>query len=215
VILAGAGARGAGDELEEAAERLGAVIVKPMLGKDCVPDDSPYTTGAYAMVGTRPSQEAIQNCDAFFIVGSSSPYVEWMPAPGQATGVQIDEQPTVRGGALPHRLRQGRGGLRPGSGPDQRRLLLQGPAPGGVCRGRSGPHRGRGQPGRTAAYAGDQNPARPKPGVGPRPRRAEPRSNRADDVARDGPGADQLREPRRGRRADQREARRRHRPHRR
>jgi pyruvate dehydrogenase (quinone) len=93
VILAGAGARGAGDELEEAAERLGAVIVKPMLGKDCVPDDSPYTTGAYAMVGTRPSQEAIQNCDAFFIVGSSSPYVEWMPAPGQATGVQIDDLP--------------------------------------------------------------------------------------------------------------------------
>ena len=93
VIFAGAGARGAGDELEEAAEKLGAVIVKPMLGKDCVPDDSPYTTGAYAMVGTRPSQEALQGCDAILIVGSSSPYVEWMPAPGQAVGVQIDDLP--------------------------------------------------------------------------------------------------------------------------
>jgi pyruvate dehydrogenase (quinone) len=93
VIFAGAGARGAGDELEEMAEKLGAVIVKPMLGKDCVPDNSPYTTGSYALVGTRPSQEAIQSCDAFVIVGSSSPYVEWMPAPGQATGVQIDDLP--------------------------------------------------------------------------------------------------------------------------
>ncbi len=93
VIFAGAGARGAGEELEQVAETLGAPIVKPMLGKDCVPDDSPYTTGAYALVGTRPSQEALQNCDAILIVGSSSPYVEWMPTPGQAAGVQIDDKP--------------------------------------------------------------------------------------------------------------------------
>jgi pyruvate dehydrogenase (quinone) len=93
VIFAGAGARGARAELEEVAEILGAPIVKPMLGKDCVPDDSPYTTGAYALVGTRPSQEALQGCDAILIVGSSSPYVEWMPAPGQAAGVQIDDKP--------------------------------------------------------------------------------------------------------------------------
>src|ERR671937_2995231 len=46
VILAGAGARGAGAELEQLAEKLKAPIVKPMLGKDCVPDDSPYTTGS-------------------------------------------------------------------------------------------------------------------------------------------------------------------------
>ena len=93
LIFAGAGARGAGDELEQIAEILGAPIVKPMLGKDCVPDDSPYTTGAYALVGTRPSQQALKECDTLLIVGSSSPYVEWMPAPGQATGVQIDDLP--------------------------------------------------------------------------------------------------------------------------
>jgi pyruvate dehydrogenase (quinone)/pyruvate oxidase len=40
-ILAGAGARGAGHELEEVAEKLGAPIIKAMLGKDCVPDNSP------------------------------------------------------------------------------------------------------------------------------------------------------------------------------
>ncbi len=45
VILAGRGALGAGPELEQVAEILGAPIVKPLLGKAAVPDDSPYTTG--------------------------------------------------------------------------------------------------------------------------------------------------------------------------
>jgi pyruvate dehydrogenase (quinone) len=40
-ILAGQGARGAGDELERLADALGAPIIKAQLGKDCVPDDSP------------------------------------------------------------------------------------------------------------------------------------------------------------------------------
>ena len=93
VILAGAGARGAGGELERVAEKLGAPIVKAMLGKDCVPDTSPYTTGGYALVGTRPSQEALKGCDAILIVGSSSPYIEFLPEPGQAAGVQIDDVP--------------------------------------------------------------------------------------------------------------------------
>ena len=53
-ILAGQGARGAGDELEQVAETLGAPIVKASLGKDCVPDDSPFTTGGIGVIGTRP-----------------------------------------------------------------------------------------------------------------------------------------------------------------
>jgi pyruvate dehydrogenase (quinone)/pyruvate oxidase len=92
-ILAGAGARGAGDELEQLAETLGGVIVKALLGKDCVPDDSPYVTGGTGVVGTRPSQEAFQQCDALIIVGSSFPYIEFLPQPGQPVCVQIDDRP--------------------------------------------------------------------------------------------------------------------------
>jgi pyruvate dehydrogenase (quinone)/pyruvate oxidase len=92
-ILAGAGARGAGEELESVAEKLGAPIVKAQLGKDCVPDDSPYTTGPIALVGSRPSEEAMENCDALLIVGSTMPYIEYYPAPGQAVCVQIDDRP--------------------------------------------------------------------------------------------------------------------------
>ena len=37
---------------------LGAPIIKALLGKAAVPDDSPYTTGGVGLLGTRPSQEA-------------------------------------------------------------------------------------------------------------------------------------------------------------
>ena len=93
VIFVGAGARGAGDEVEQVAEKLGAPIVKAMLGKDAVPDDSPYCLGGYAMVGTRPAQNALKSCDSILIVGSSSPYIEFLPSPGSAVGVQIDDRP--------------------------------------------------------------------------------------------------------------------------
>jgi pyruvate dehydrogenase (quinone)/pyruvate oxidase len=92
-ILAGQGALEAGDELEQVAETLGAPIIKALLGKAAVPDDSPYTTGGIGVVGTKPSQEALETCDTFLIVGSCMPYIEYYPKPGQARGVQIDIDP--------------------------------------------------------------------------------------------------------------------------
>jgi pyruvate dehydrogenase (quinone) len=92
-ILAGQGALHAGDQLERAAEMLGAPIAKALLGKAAVPDDSPYTTGPIGLLGTRPSQEAMEECDTLLVVGSSFPYIEFLPKPGQARGVQIDLDP--------------------------------------------------------------------------------------------------------------------------
>ena len=93
VILAGRGALGATDALEQTAEALGAPIVKALLGKAAVPDDSPYTTGGIGLLGTRPSEEAIEDCDTLLMVGTSFPYIEFLPKPGQARGVQIDLDP--------------------------------------------------------------------------------------------------------------------------
>jgi pyruvate dehydrogenase (quinone)/pyruvate oxidase len=92
-ILAGRGALRATDELLEVAEKLGAPIVKALLGKACVPDDSPYTTGTIGLLGTKPSLEAMEECDTLFMIGSSFPYIEFMPKPGQARGVQIEIDP--------------------------------------------------------------------------------------------------------------------------
>lgn len=92
-ILVGAGARGAGTEVTQIADRLGAPVIKALLGKDVIPDDSPYTTGGTGVVGTRPSSEALEDCDALVIIGSSFPYIEFLPKPGQALGIQIDDKP--------------------------------------------------------------------------------------------------------------------------
>jgi pyruvate dehydrogenase (quinone) len=89
-ILAGQGALGATEELEELAGTLAAPIIKPLLGKAAVPDDSPFTTGGIGLLGTRPSQEAVEQCDTLFMIGTSFPYIEFLPKPGQARGVQID-----------------------------------------------------------------------------------------------------------------------------
>lgn len=92
-ILAGRGALGCGDQLEQIAELLAAPIVKPLLGKAVVPDDSPYTTGSIGLLGTAPSQDVMEKCDRLLMVGTSFPYLEYLPEPDQAKGVQIDINP--------------------------------------------------------------------------------------------------------------------------
>lgn len=92
-IVAGRGALGATDELERLAEVLAAPIIKPLLGKACVPDDSAYTTGGIGLLGTKPSQQALEQCDTLFMIGTSFPYMEFLPKPGTARGVQLDIEP--------------------------------------------------------------------------------------------------------------------------
>ena len=92
-ILAGQGALDATDALEQIADKLGAPIIKALLGKAAVPDDSPFTTGGIGLLGTKPSQEAFEDCDTLLMVGSSFPYIEFLPKPGQAKAVQIDLDP--------------------------------------------------------------------------------------------------------------------------
>jgi pyruvate dehydrogenase (quinone) len=90
VILAGQGALGAGDELEELADIMAAPIVKPLLGKAAVPDDSPFTTGGIGLLGTEPSEVAMEEADTLLMVGTSFPYMEFYPKHDRCRGVQID-----------------------------------------------------------------------------------------------------------------------------
>ena len=92
-ILAGRGSLGATQELLAMAERLQAPIGKPLLGKASVPDQNPYTTGGVGLLGTKPSQDALEGCDTLLIVGSSFPYIEFYPKPGKAKCVQIELDP--------------------------------------------------------------------------------------------------------------------------
>ncbi|MGH2442472.1 MAG: thiamine pyrophosphate-binding protein, partial [Chloroflexota bacterium] len=92
-ILAGRGCLDARDEVTQLAEAVAGPIVKPLLGKAVVPDNSPYTTGGIGLLGTSASQDAFSECDTFIIAGSTFPYMEFLPKPGQARTVQIDIDP--------------------------------------------------------------------------------------------------------------------------
>ena len=92
-ILVGQGALNARDEVTEVADLLGAPVAKALLGKAVMADDSPFTTGGIGHLGTAPSSWAMKNCDAVFIIGSTMPWFEYYPKPGQARGVQIDMKP--------------------------------------------------------------------------------------------------------------------------
>jgi pyruvate dehydrogenase (quinone)/pyruvate oxidase len=90
LILVGQGALGMEDQLEELAEKLGAPVAKALLGKAALPDNSPYTTGGIGLLGTTPTHNAIENCDTLLMIGTSFPYNNFLPKPGQAKAVQID-----------------------------------------------------------------------------------------------------------------------------
>jgi pyruvate dehydrogenase (quinone)/pyruvate oxidase len=93
VIMVGHGALGGCDEIEAIADKLGAPIVKSLLGKAVIPDDSPFTTGGLGLLGTLPSEKAMEECDSLFLVGTNFPYMSYLPEPGQAKAVQIDSDP--------------------------------------------------------------------------------------------------------------------------
>ncbi len=89
-MLVGSGARDAAAEIQQVADILGAGVAKALLGKDVLSDELPYVTGSIGLLGTRPSYELMMDCDTLLTVGSSFPYTQFMPEPGQARGVQID-----------------------------------------------------------------------------------------------------------------------------
>ena len=83
------------------ADRLGAGIAKALLGKAVVPDDLPFVTGPMGLLGSKASDEMMEHCDTLFMIGSSFPYVEFLPKEGKVKAVQIDIAPRNAVAALP------------------------------------------------------------------------------------------------------------------
>ncbi|MGW0481129.1 thiamine pyrophosphate-dependent enzyme [Nonomuraea sp. NPDC003214] len=100
-ILAGAGALHARAEVLAVAEALGAPVIKTLPGKAVIPDDSPYAVGGIGLLGTRPGEELVEDCDALFMVGTNFPYTQHLPQPGQARVVQLEADPVRAGVRLP------------------------------------------------------------------------------------------------------------------
>jgi pyruvate dehydrogenase (quinone)/pyruvate oxidase len=99
VILAGVGALGARGELLDMASRLAAPIVKTLPGKAVAPDDHPLVIGGIGLLGTRPSEEAMEEADTLLMVGTNFPYTRYLPE--NARVVQIEIDPTRVGNRIP------------------------------------------------------------------------------------------------------------------
>jgi pyruvate dehydrogenase (quinone) len=93
VILVGQGALQSGAEVIAVAEKLGAPVVKALLGKAVIPDDEIHSLGGIGLLGTEPSSDAMSEADTLFMIGTSFPYTDYLPKPGQARGIQIDLKP--------------------------------------------------------------------------------------------------------------------------
>src|SRR5579875_302204 len=90
VIFCGAGALSASGEVLELARKLKAPIVKTLLGNATVPDDDPNCLGGLGLLGTAPSQDAMGSADTLVLIGTSFPFADYLPRPGQAKAIQID-----------------------------------------------------------------------------------------------------------------------------
>jgi pyruvate dehydrogenase (quinone) len=89
-IFVGRGALHCRQEVTQLAETVGGPVIKALLGKAVLPDRSPVTTGGLGLLGTAPSVDAMEECDTLIMIGTSFPYMEFLPKPGQAKCVQID-----------------------------------------------------------------------------------------------------------------------------
>ena len=96
-ILIGAGAREGADEIVRIAELLGAGVAKALLGKDVLPDDLPFVTGAIGLLGTKPSWDLMQGADTLLMIGTGFPWAEFLPADGKVRAVQIDVDASMLG----------------------------------------------------------------------------------------------------------------------
>ncbi|MDP9841433.1 thiamine pyrophosphate-dependent enzyme [Streptosporangium lutulentum] len=103
-ILAGAGALHARQEVLAVADVLGAPVIKTLPGKAVIPDDSPYAVGGIGLLGTKPGEDLVEDCDTLFMIGTNFPYTKHLPEPGGTRVVQIEADPARAGVRIPTRV---------------------------------------------------------------------------------------------------------------
>ncbi len=92
VIMIGGGAKGSSIELNEFADRIGAPVVYALNGKGVLADDDPKVMGGIGLLGTKPSIEAMDEADLLIMLGTSFPYVNFLPKHTKV--IQVDVVPS-------------------------------------------------------------------------------------------------------------------------
>ena len=91
-IYAGAGCRGAHDELVQLAGLLQAPVAHTSRGKDAIEYDNPHNVGMSGVIGMESGYQAILNCDTLLLLGTDFAWAQFYPK--HATIIQVDVDPT-------------------------------------------------------------------------------------------------------------------------
>lgn len=94
-IFAGAGTRGAHDDVIALADKLAAPIGHSLRGKEHIQYDNPFDVGMSGLLGYGACQAAIEGADLLLMLGTDFPYDQFLPA-GVRTA-QVDIEPTRLG----------------------------------------------------------------------------------------------------------------------
>ncbi|WP_278373485.1 thiamine pyrophosphate-binding protein [Brevibacterium casei] len=104
LLIVGAGAHGAGEEVIDLAEALGAGIVLSSNAKGAVADDHPVVLGAIGFLPELP--EILGQADAVVAIGTElAPSDFWpqpLPLPGTVVRIDIDEMQMLRNAVVTH-----------------------------------------------------------------------------------------------------------------
>ena len=86
-IFAGAGVKGAHDEVIALAEALKAPIGHSLRGKDFIQYDNPYDVGMTGLLGYGAAAEGMKDADVLLLLGTDFPYDQFLPS---TLTVQVD-----------------------------------------------------------------------------------------------------------------------------
>ncbi len=72
-------------------------MIKTLSGKAVIPDDHELAVGGIGLLGTKPGELLVEDCDVLFMIGTNFPYSKHLPKPGQARIVQLEADPSRAG----------------------------------------------------------------------------------------------------------------------
>ncbi|TQF73616.1 pyruvate dehydrogenase [Rhodococcus spelaei] len=79
-IFAGAGVRGARDELIALAETVGAPMGHTLRGKEWIQYDNPFDVGMTGLLGYGAAHDGMRGADLLLLVGTDFPYDQFLPS---------------------------------------------------------------------------------------------------------------------------------------
>lgn len=89
-ILAGAGARGAHDDVLALADRIAAPVGHSLRGKEHIQYDNPFDVGMTGLLGYGALQAAMDDADLLILLGTDFPYDQFLPDGVRTAQVDID-----------------------------------------------------------------------------------------------------------------------------